>query len=38
MSKVIKDKDVDTKNLDLPEDMTGKDILYFKIAPLTSAV
>lgn len=37
ISKVLSGKEDNIKNLDLPEDMTANDLLYFKYAPLTSA-
>jgi len=37
ISKVLSGKEDNIKNLDLPEDITANDLLYFKYAPLTSA-
>jgi len=36
ISEVLCGKEEDTKNLNLPEDITVNDILYFKYAPFTS--
>lgn len=37
ISKVLSGEEDNIANLDLPDDMTANDLLYFKYAPLTSA-
>ena len=36
MSKVLSDQEDDMTNIDLPEDITGNDLLCLKYATLTS--